>query len=120
MRRILVLEDNAILRRAIGNILADHQVTMATTAEEAADACLGSYDLVLSDVDLGAGGTGMEFYEWVETNRPDLVGRFHFMTGGIPCRDLEKKIRNTGVKVWDKPMGLQKLLGSVLGGVEGE
>ena len=83
--RILVVEDEKPLRDLQRRLLAriDAVVLTASTGTEAIRVLeTEPVDLVVSDVKM-PGGSGLELFRWVETNRPGLVDRFLFVTGDV-------------------------------------
>ncbi len=79
--RILVVDDNALLRRASGLVLAPHfAVTFAASIDEAlAELNRGAFSVVISDLDLGEDRDGLAFLgevaqRWPSTRRVLLTG----------------------------------------------
>jgi CheY-like chemotaxis protein len=73
-------------------------VTLATSGREALALIQGGHtcDLVLCDVMMPE-MTGMDLYESLETERPEWLGRFVFMTGGTytaRARQFQERIPN--------------------------
>ena len=63
MTRVLVVEDEAAMRLALSGLLRKegHDVVLASSAREALAALEGdAFDLVLTDLSLGKGGTGLD------------------------------------------------------------
>ncbi|HJK90284.1 MAG TPA: response regulator [Polyangiaceae bacterium LLY-WYZ-15_(1-7)] len=85
-RRILFVDDEAILRRSVERLLArHHDLVMAADAESAIERLEGGapFDLVLCDLTMpGIGGRGL--WRWIGEQRPELVSRFVLMSGGMP------------------------------------
>ena len=83
--RVLVVEDEAPLRRLQEQILRriGVEVHLASSGNEA-KRILGhlQVDLVVSDVKM-PDGTGIELYEWIRRERPDLRERVLFVTGNL-------------------------------------
>lgn len=113
MKRVLYVENEEILRRAVARILGmDYNVTSAENGQEAVE-CLkaGDFDVVLSDVDMPF-MDGIELYEWVRAEKPDLVKRFIFLSGSSD-RETGRKIRQTSAKLLEKPCGLGELKAAI-------
>ena len=75
MSVILVVEDEAALRLALSGLFKreGHEVVLATNAKEAAAALAeGSIDLVLTDLALGKGGSGLDVLAEARKGRPEL------------------------------------------------
>lgn len=82
-RRILVIDDQPTLMKAIRRMLAAHDVTTASSAVEAlAKFEAGErYDAILSDLMMPE-MSGMELHAALLRIAPDQVGKMVFMTGG--------------------------------------
>ena len=81
--RLLVVDDDVGVARALSHLLDEHEVTVAHGGEPARSliATRADWDLVLCDLmmpDLN----GMDLYAWVQTQHPLLAARFVFITGG--------------------------------------
>lgn len=100
---ILHLEDDpkivAGTTRLLKKIFKDVKDVRIVPADnvDAAIANVGVHNvrLIISDVDVIGNKTGLDFFEWVKENRPDLVDRFVFFTGnsaaeGVHYRYLPK------------------------------
>jgi len=86
--RALVIDDEPIVGRLMKSVLADYAEVQVTNDLEGAIHCLmesTDFDLVLCDLSLGR-GSGPALYAWILANRPDLLGRLGFVTGGA-CTD---------------------------------
>jgi len=83
--RVLVVEDDELMRRAVGRLLSrEFDVSFASDGAEALPMVLsGSFDSVLSDVDM-PGMRGDELYEAVLAKDPDRAKTIVLMTGGEP------------------------------------
>ena len=83
-RRVLVIDDEALICRAIEQELADgHDVAVATTANDAiALVASRSFDLILCDI-MMPGMNGHELYRRIAEQHPGVEHRFVFMTGAL-------------------------------------
>ena len=115
--RILALDDEVEVGEAVRRILGkEHEVDLATRGSIALE-LIGqrSYDLVLCDL-LMPEMTGMEFYERVAEQRPELLGRIVVMTGGAfspGARSFLDRIANVRIeKPFDNRM-LRELVATV-------
>ena len=83
-RRVLVIDDEVLICRAIESELADsHDVAVATTASEAiALVASREFDCILCDV-MMPGMNGHELYRRIAADQPGLERRFVFMTGAL-------------------------------------
>ncbi len=75
MHRILFIDDDEDLRELVAQRLRKrgYDVTARPTAEAAKEELNnGTFDLVVTDVHLGQGTSGIELCEWVSANRPNV------------------------------------------------
>ncbi|MBK9519140.1 MAG: response regulator [Anaeromyxobacter sp.] len=82
--RVLVVDDEAIVRSAVVRLLrAEHDTAEAASGREA-EALLfadDGYDVILSDLIMPE-VSGMDLYQGLAASRPDLAARMVFMSGG--------------------------------------
>ncbi len=85
--RVLVVDDEVLVRRTVARILRGYEVTMVGSAAEAAQLLLGgaTFDLVLCDLMMPE-MSGIELYTWMSREAPAGAARMRFMTGGA-CTD---------------------------------
>ena len=102
--KILIVDDDPLLRRTIARALTDHVVATARSCAEAREHLRGeSFSLVLSDLHL-TDGLGTEIHSWMMRERIDF-GYFALMTGS-PVRPGERKrLANYECPVLEKPFG---------------
>lgn len=112
--RILVIDDEKMVLRAIQRILRDHEVVGTESAREAlAFIERGeSFDLILSDVMMPM-MTGIEFYETLLEVNPDLARRVVFISGGAITATIEDFLRSVPNPRIDKPFEVANLLETV-------
>lgn len=81
--RILVLDDEPLIGRALRRALSGHEVEVATDAREVLRRARtgDSWNLILCDLMMPE-MSGMEFFEALGTDAPTLRERVVFMTGG--------------------------------------
>ena len=107
--RVLVIDDETLIGRAIERALRDHDVTTETSPEAALERLkIEDYDLVLCDL-MMPGLSGIELFEIVVAKRPELAEAFVFMTGGAFTERAKEFLRTTSVSVIDKPFNLKDL-----------
>jgi PAS domain S-box-containing protein len=83
-RRVLVIDDEAMICHAIQQVLADsHDVRVAMTASDAlALVASSTFDIILCDV-MMPDMNGHELYRRVAAQHPGIERRFVFMTGAL-------------------------------------
>jgi len=99
-KRILIVEDyvdlHDVYRTCVGR---HHDYDIAISAKEAI-ALISSeeeYDHILCDYHLAGGSNGVEVYNWVRINRPQLLDEaFVFLCGAMD------KVADFGVKILSK------------------
>jgi ActR/RegA family two-component response regulator len=89
VQHILVIEDDPQLQRAYPRMMRKMYPGAEVTVVDNYHDAIGHLDtkpvgLIISDVDLVGDRTGIDVFEWVKENRPDLVDRYVFVTGGNP------------------------------------
>lgn len=91
--QLLFVEDEALIREIVADCLHDHGfgVVQAATAEDAMQRMMGGLGppLVITDIDLGAGRSGIELADWVHQGWPELAvifvtGRTDRLRGRLP------------------------------------
>jgi CheY-like chemotaxis protein len=88
---ILVVEDEEPLRTLQKRFLSrlNAEVFLAANVDEAKRIVQETrLDLVISDVRMPGGKTGVDFYHWIEAEQPYLRDRFLFVTGDITDGDI--------------------------------
>jgi CheY-like chemotaxis protein len=83
-RRLLVIDDDALVLRATKRSLAGHDVVLVDSVAQARallDAAPRSFDLVLCDLSMPNEG-GMDLAEWLRTAHPHDAPKLVFATGG--------------------------------------
>jgi PAS domain S-box-containing protein len=103
--RILFVEDEAGLRRAVRRVLREHALEFASSGREAIE-LLGrdrDFDVIVCDVVM-PDVSGVEVFDWLRRSAPELTERFAFMTGGVR-RDVDlPAVRSSGRPVLEKPV----------------
>lgn len=106
-RRVLVVEDNEIVRDAVAMMLHLDHYEVDTARNQAEGLRLleqGSYDVIVSD--LGKPNVdGPIFYRELKQRRPDALKRLIFMTGHAYAPEDRSFLQETGVPVLAKPFG---------------
>lgn len=118
-RRILVVEDDDLLRSAMARGLEMHDVTTRPSGYAAIDllGTDGDWDLIFCDVLMPA-GSGRDVYEFLKEERPELLDRIVFISGGIDASRSAAFLEEIPNELLSKPVSIDTLLATVarLGG----
>jgi signal transduction histidine kinase/ActR/RegA family two-component response regulator len=111
-RRILAVDDEALLLKAYRRMLADLHV--AETALGASEAIRllerdHAFDVILCDLQMPE-MSGMELYAWACVRWPELARRFVFVTGGAFSPDAKRFLEESVCAVIQKPFRLEDLM----------
>ncbi len=113
--RVLVVDDEVALGRALGRSLsAHHDVTVVTSGAEAL-ACIERaewFDVILMDLMMPE-MSGMELHERLERMRPEQAARVVFLTGGAFSTAAEEFLDRVPNPKVDKPIDVADLLALV-------
>jgi PAS domain S-box-containing protein len=119
--RILVVDDEPLVGRAVSRILAQHEVVTRTSARAAlADVASGAggFDLVLCDLMMPE-MTGMELHARLREIAPALADRTVFLTGGAftaGAREFLGRVPNERVEKPFEPEALRAVVARALAG----
>ena len=110
-RRILIVDDEASIRKAIKRVLRAHEVIEAACGEEAMRILEGDhdYDLVLCDMMIPR-VSGLDLHQWLAANNPQLAAKVIFITGGAftpRAREYLEKVDNL---LLEKPFDVMSLV----------
>ena len=110
LRRVLVVDDDVGVSRAIARLLRRYDVTTARSADEALEHVRRDppFDFVFSDLRM-PDKDGLAFHAALMEVDPVLARRTAFVTSALGERDLFE-IRRRGVPIFDKPINVRKLL----------
>ncbi|MBI2552993.1 MAG: response regulator [Candidatus Rokubacteria bacterium] len=114
-RRILVVEDDDMVRDAVAMMLdADnHEVATASNRAEALRLLeQGSYDVIVSDLRI-QNLDGPILYRELKQRRPDALKRLIFMTGHARASEYVDFLEETHVPVLAKPFSPEQLRDAV-------
>jgi CheY-like chemotaxis protein/anti-sigma regulatory factor (Ser/Thr protein kinase) len=103
--RILVVDDEKLVVRAVQRILSkDHDVVAIAAAEEALALCAGgqSFDLILCDL-MMPDMTGMDLHRELSLVAPEQASRMIFMTGGAFTAKARSFLSETPKEHIEKP-----------------
>lgn len=111
---ILLVDDDALVRESLKRVLEVNgiKVTGVCCVEDAKEV-LSRYlfSAVVSDVRM-PDGTGVDLYEWVIENRPSLMSKFFFCSGGMPS-ELEVFITQSECRLFKKPIDVNALVEAI-------
>ncbi|MEM9457281.1 MAG: ATP-binding protein [Myxococcota bacterium] len=116
-RRVLLVDDEPLVRHCVVRLLREHHVVTAGNGREALDALdQGSFDMIFCDL-MMEGMTGMELHEQLMLRSPADAARMVFVTGGaftpaarqflqrIPNRTLAKPVQMAQLRaLLDEPL----------------
>src|SRR5690606_31471433 len=101
--RVLVVDDEPLIARAIKRALAPFVVHIANDGEEALAALAGNtFDAILCDLMMPR-VSGADLYAHIEENYPHLLGRIVFMTGGAFSEWSQRFLESVSCPVMEKP-----------------
>ena len=108
--RILVVDDEPLVGRSLKRHLSpQHDITTVTRGREAIERALAEpYDVILCDL-MMPDVSGADVYDEVTAARPDLAGRFVFMTGGAFTPRGREFVKSVAATVLSKPFDLPVL-----------
>ncbi|HET6146057.1 MAG TPA: response regulator [Polyangia bacterium] len=111
-RRILAIDDEALLLKAYRRMLSDvHDVQTAVGAQEALRVLASDreFDVILCDLQM-PDVSGADLYAAVRDLYPGLAERFIFVTGGAFSSDAKRFLEESSCLVINKPFRVEELL----------
>jgi CheY-like chemotaxis protein len=116
--RLLVVDDEDTLLKAIGRILVEHEVVCLCNGAEALARLQedGHFDVILCDLMMPK-MDGMDLYERLLQLRPELARRMVFMTGGAITTRTEQFLKTVANERIAKPfsvVGLREKVEAIL------
>ncbi len=107
--RILIVDDEELLAAALARSLSRHDVRTTSDGSDATRLALTQpFDLILCDL-IMPNKTGMEVFEEVCAERPELAERFVFMTGATVTGRAEAFASTVHAPVLQKPFSREEL-----------
>ncbi len=107
--RVLVIDDEPLIGRAIQRSLPEVSVETVTLAAEGLQRCQAEdFDIVFCDI-LMPGLNGREVYQQLKASHPDRAKRFVFMTGGSFVAWVQRFIEEVSNEVLLKPFSRNRL-----------
>lgn len=108
--QVVFVEDDAIIRALVVEFLQErgYEVVEAATAEDAMRCMAGASAplVVVTDIDLGAGRSGLEFADWLHACWPEL----HVIFASARLDRLEDRARDPRESYLAKPFRPCKLI----------
>lgn len=115
--RILVVDDELGVARALCRRLRGHQLEVAESGAEAVALCeRNDYDLILCDV-MMPNMSGAGVHQRLSALRPEVVPRIVFVTGGVFTPDVRAFLAGVANRVLEKPVD-RETLAAVLAAVK--
>jgi PAS domain S-box-containing protein len=107
--RILVVDDEPLIREMVCDALANHQVTAVANGRDALERIAGQdWDLILCDMVLPE-ISGLDVYRELEHVRPDALPKLVFMTGGDVSGKAPRLPDGGRVRRLEKPFSIKTL-----------
>lgn len=113
-KAILVIDDEQSIALLLGELLENkYEVARMSNGVEALEAMAGrEFDLIISDIKM-PGMDGMEFFKWIETNKPSYKGKIVFTTGVVFDPKVQAFLQRANAPYLTKPFKVAKLLETV-------
>ena len=115
MKRILVIEDQAEMRKLIHSMLATQDCELVPAADGRTAIQLlaqGDFDVILVDLIL-PDVRGEMVIQWVLSNRPQLKARILVTTGASLTAGLEAMLESLKIPILRKPFDKDQLVAAV-------
>lgn len=110
--KVLYVDDEPTIRRAVELWLSRHGITVATAAGVATARIAlarGDVDAIFVDVWL-EDGSGFDLYDHIAISHPTLMPRLAFVTGDVSeSSGLDSRLARLGCPVLRKPFDLEEL-----------
>lgn len=118
--RVLVVDDEPLVGRAVARALSGHDVTVVTDVPAALELCATySYDCILCDLMLPSVG-GDVLFDTLTARRPELAARVVFMTGGAFTAAARRLLERAPNPLIEKPFSSAGLRATVLAVARGD
>ncbi len=112
--RVLFVDDDALLLRTMKRVMRGCEVTLASTIEQARDALEAGapFDVVVTDVNM-PGGSGLDLHRRLALEKPALVHKLIFLSGGALTAGDAAYLRSSGCLCLPKPIAPDALLDTI-------
>ncbi|GEM_PF-662748 len=104
---LLVIDDEPLVGRAVARQLREHDVVVEVRAQSALERLRGGerFDAILCDLMMPE-LSGIQLYERLCLERPEVTDRILFMSGGAFGEEAEAFVHRLGIRVYEKPWDL--------------
>jgi CheY-like chemotaxis protein len=112
--RVLVIDDESVVAHTLKVLLqSEHDLTVAESGAEALEllrrhSTNGGFDAILCDL-MMPGMTGMELFDVIRRELPELAQRVVFMTGGVSMLRVSEFLETVSNPKFEKPFDVQEL-----------
>lgn len=111
-KHVLIVDDDAYVCDVVARALENHRyiVEIARDGESALEkAREADFDVIVTDVRMPGRLDGMELFEHLTQERPELTTRFVFMTGNLLDNRTMGRLENLHVRFVEKPFDIHHL-----------
>ena len=109
-RRVLIIDDEPLIGRALCRMLAPHEVVGLSDGREAAALCQREYfDIILCDIMMPE-FSGADVYRHLAASQPGVEARIVFMSGGVFESHIARFLDRLDNPVLGKPIHRETLL----------
>jgi signal transduction histidine kinase len=108
--RVIVVDDEPLVGRSVARALRGHDVEVYSNGEEAIERLCSDepFDVVFCDL-MMPDVSGMEVFGRVREQRPEIISRFVFMTGGAFTAQAREFLKETTLTCLEKPFELRQI-----------
>jgi len=108
--RVIVVDDEPLVGRSVARALRGHDVEVYSNGEEAIERLCSDepFDVVFCDL-MMPDVSGMEVFDRVREQRPEITSRFVFMTGGAFTAQAREFLKETTLTCLEKPFELRQI-----------
>jgi len=112
--RVLIVDDEPLVARAVARVLAAHEVEVVNSASTALARLRAGerFDVVVCDL-LMPDVTGMDLHGALVIERPEVADRLVFLTGGAFTDRAREFVDKVGARVLEKPVDAKALRSAV-------
>ncbi len=110
--RVLIVDDEPVVLKALRRILKQHEVELAHSGKQALERLLGNdeqFDVIVCDMMMPE-VSGLEVYQRLEAEAPEIALRMVFMTGGAFTPAAREFLAEHKDRWLEKPFDRQRVL----------